>query len=147
MVAAWHGTLKHEFPKYRNAIRWNDVTLSSLIPRVTFYNITMQIPVQTWFSCRWVTRAESLKAAGFWKWSHLQFAVRCKAWVLLHVQQTCNAIVPWTLGASWYSCSVELLVNRSSERSCTRGMIHNKFISLPPGCPRPSIALQCRIVA
>ena len=40
-----------------------------------------------------------------------------------------------------------LLVNRSSNQSCTWGMNHNKIHLIRPGCPRPSIALQCRIVA
>ena len=34
------------------------------------------------------------------------------------------------------------LVNMSSNRSCVRGMIHNKFYPISSGCPRPSIALQ-----
>ena len=52
------------------------------------------------------------------------------------------------------------LVNRSSNWSCTRGMIrnkqckinalkekiHNKIHLISPGCPRPSIALQCKIM-
>ena len=29
-----------------------------------------------------------------------------------------------------------------SDRSCNRGMIHNKIHFSSPGCPRPSIALQ-----
>ena len=40
-----------------------------------------------------------------------------------------------------------LLVNRSSGRSCSRGMIHNKIHLISPGCPRPNTALQSRIVA
>ena len=38
--------------------------------------------------------------------------------------------------------AVGLLVNWSSDRSCTRGMIHNKLSLISPGCPRPCIALQ-----
>ena len=34
-----------------------------------------------------------------------------------------------------------------SDRSCVRGMIHNKIHRIRPGCPRPSIALQCRVVS
>ena len=37
--------------------------------------------------------------------------------------------------------------NRSSDRACTRGMIHNKTYLIRLGCPWPSIALQFRIVA
>ena len=33
-------------------------------------------------------------------------------------------------------------VNRSSDRSCTRSMIHNKIHLINPSCPRPNIALQ-----
>ena len=40
-----------------------------------------------------------------------------------------------------------LQVNRSSERSCTRGKIHIKIHIIRPGCLQPSIALQYRIVA
>ena len=32
-------------------------------------------------------------------------------------------------------------------RSCTRGTIHNKIHLISLGCPQPSIALLCRIVA
>ena len=34
------------------------------------------------------------------------------------------------------------VVNRSSDRSCTRGMLHNKIHLTSPSCPLPSIALQ-----
>ena len=34
-----------------------------------------------------------------------------------------------------------------ADRSCTRGMIRTRIHIICPGCPRPSIALQCRIVA
>ena len=40
-----------------------------------------------------------------------------------------------------------LQINRSSDRSCTWGMIHIKIHLISPGYPRRSIALQCRIVA
>ena len=40
-----------------------------------------------------------------------------------------------------------LPANISSDRSCTRGMIHNKIDLISSDCTRPSIALQCRIVA
>ena len=40
-----------------------------------------------------------------------------------------------------------LLANWLSDWSCARGMIHNKIHLICSGCPRPSIALQCRIVA
>ena len=33
-------------------------------------------------------------------------------------------------------------VNRSSDRSCTKGMFHNKMHLNSSGCPRPNIALQ-----
>ena len=39
-----------------------------------------------------------------------------------------------------------LLANRSN-RSCTSGKIQNKIYLICPGCPRPRIALQCRMVA
>ena len=39
-----------------------------------------------------------------------------------------------------------LLANRSSNWSCARGMIHNKIYLICPACPRPNIALQCRIM-
>ena len=42
-----------------------------------------------------------------------------------------------------YFCSVD----RSSNRSCTSGMIHNKIHRNSPRCPQPIMALQCRIVA
>ena len=48
------------------------------------------------------------------------------------------------LGRPWRA---ELLVNRSSDRSCTTGMMYNKIHIISPGCPRPDIALQCKIVA
>ena len=35
-----------------------------------------------------------------------------------------------------------MLVKRLSDRSCTRGMIHNKIHRVSPGCPPPSIGLQ-----
>ena len=35
-----------------------------------------------------------------------------------------------------------LQVNRLSDRSYTRGMIHNKINLISPDCPQPSIALQ-----
>ena len=64
---------------------------------------------------------------------------------------TTFSIVDWlnniSVGASvaqWYRAG--LLVNSSSDQSCTRDMIHNKFNLISPGCPRPSIALNCRIV-
>ena len=41
--------------------------------------------------------------------------------------------------------SVALLVNRSSDLSCTGGMIHNKILLITPGWPRLNIALQCGI--
>ena len=34
-----------------------------------------------------------------------------------------------------------LLANRSNDRSCSRGMIHNQFPFIRPGCLRPSTAL------
>ena len=40
----------------------------------------------------------------------------------------------------WYRAG--LLVNRPSDRSCTRGMIHNKIPLISRGCPRSSVALQ-----
>ena len=39
------------------------------------------------------------------------------------------------------------MVNKSSDRSCTRGMIHNKMYLIIPGFLRPSIASQNRIMA
>ena len=39
---------------------------------------------------------------------------------------------------------IGLQVKRSSDRSCTWGMIRYKFHLISPGCPQPSIALQCR---
>ena len=36
---------------------------------------------------------------------------------------------------------------RIQYRSCTRDMIHNKIHLIIQGCPRPSIALQCRIMS
>ena len=39
------------------------------------------------------------------------------------------------------------VTNRSNDRSYARGMIHYKIHLIRPGCPRPSIALQCRIMA
>ena len=45
------------------------------------------------------------------------------------------SVVQWLLRAG-------LLVNRSSDWSCTGGMIHNRMHLIVPGCPRPSIALQ-----
>ena len=39
-----------------------------------------------------------------------------------------------------------LLVNRSSDQSCTRGMIHNRIHLISRSCPGPCLALQCRIV-
>ena len=35
-----------------------------------------------------------------------------------------------------------LLINRLSDRSCTKGMIHNNKHLISPGCPRPSIASE-----
>ena len=35
----------------------------------------------------------------------------------------------------------------SSDRSCTRGMIHIRILLISPGCSRPNIVLHCRIVA
>ena len=32
------------------------------------------------------------------------------------------------------------------DRSCARGMIHNIHL-ISQGCPRPSLAVQCRIIA
>ena len=43
---------------------------------------------------------------------------------------------PWLSG--------RLVVNKSSDLSCTKDMIHNKIAHQ---CPQPSIALQCRVVA
>ena len=43
-----------------------------------------------------------------------------------------TVVVPWTVG---------LLVNRSSDRSCIRGMFQNKIYLISPCCLRPSIAL------
>ena len=37
--------------------------------------------------------------------------------------------------------------NRLSDRSCARGMIHNKIYLVRRSYPRPSMALQCRIMA
>ena len=48
-------------------------------------------------------------------------------------------------GRPWYSGSA--LDCRSSDRSCGRGMIHNNIHVICLGYPRPSITLQCRIVA
>ena len=47
----------------------------------------------------------------------------------------------------WHSGSAGVLVNRSSKQSCTMGMIHNKIHIISPGCPRPTIAFKCRIMA
>ena len=49
-------------------------------------------------------------------------------------------------GHPWYSRSAGLLVNMSSDRSCTRGMFHNKIHLISPGCPRPSIALTVQLL-
>ena len=38
-------------------------------------------------------------------------------------------------------------VETNHDQSCTRGMIHYKIHLIIPGCPQPSMALQCRIVA
>ena len=43
--------------------------------------------------------------------------------------------------------SARLQINRSSAWSCIWGMIHTKNHFIIPGCPRPSISLQFRIVA
>ena len=43
------------------------------------------------------------------------------------------------LGYLWYSGTAEQLVNRSSDRSCTRGMIHNKIHLCSSIYPRPRI--------
>ena len=45
-----------------------------------------------------------------------------------------SSVVQW-----WHA---GLLVNRLSDRSYTRGMIHNKIHLFSSGCPRPRIALQ-----
>ena len=37
--------------------------------------------------------------------------------------------------------------SRSSDRSCTWGMIHTKIHLISPGCPDPGLALQCRMVS
>ena len=39
------------------------------------------------------------------------------------------------------------MVSRSSNLSCTRGMVHPQIHLINPGCPLPGIALQCRLVA
>ena len=41
---------------------------------------------------------------------------------------------------------VEMPVNRSSDRSCTNSTIRNKIGVINPGCPYPSIVLQCKFV-
>ena len=41
--------------------------------------------------------------------------------------------------------SIGIITN--SDWSCTRGTIHNKIYLIRPGCLRPSVALQCRIMA
>ena len=45
------------------------------------------------------------------------------------------------------SYNAGLMISRSTDRSCTRGMIHNTILLISSCCPRRSIALQCRIVA
>ena len=60
-----------------------------------------------------------------------------------------NIHIQWGQWASVQWQCIRLLVNRLTNRSCTRGMImiHNKIQLISLGYPRPSKALQCRIVA
>ena len=51
------------------------------------------------------------------------------------------------IGSTCVICHLLQLVNKLSDRSCTRGMIHNIIHFISPCCPRASITLQCRIVA
>ena len=53
------------------------------------------------------------------------------------VSQVCR----WLLCVGVWWCA-GLLANRSSDRSCASGMIHNKIHRIRPGCLRPSIALK-----
>ena len=53
---------------------------------------------------------------------------------------TCCTVITWcwTVGLS-----ISLLVIKSSDQSCTIGMILSKIHLISLGCPRHSIALQC----
>ena len=82
---------------------------------------------------------------------------RRKSAIRLHIYSRCLSqcfqenqvrLVMHGSGASvtqWLSAG--LLANMPNDRSCAWGMIHNKIHLIRQGCPRPSIALQCRIVA
>ena len=54
-------------------------------------------------------------------------------------------LVLGTVLAQWLRAGQQ--INRSSDRFCTWGIIHTKSHLISPGCPRPSTALQSRIVA
>ena len=48
----------------------------------------------------------------------------------------------------YHSSIIQIGVNhRTGDESCTWDMIHNKIHLISQGCPRPSVALQHRIVA
>ena len=42
---------------------------------------------------------------------------------------------------------IEETVISTRDQSCTWGMIHTKVHIINPSCPRPSIAIHCRIMA
>ena len=86
---------------------------------------------------------------------HVLVAVHCLQAVVIHNIQTNTLAVIRSVILCWIYASTGgvrgtmetrwtawLLVNRSSDRSCTRGKILSKIHLISPGCPRPSIALQ-----
>ena len=73
-----------------------------------------------------------------YSWFKLEIYVYCKLYVW-HGRTFVPRIM-W--GHPWCRGSDGLLVNRSTDRSCTRGMIYNQIYLISPGCPRSSIVLQ-----
>ena len=78
---------------------------------------------------------------------HTYLCKHCERYIILELHCFGHVMLGIWQGDSvvqWYRAG--LLISRSRDRPCTRGMIH-KIHPISPGCPSPNLALQCRIVS